>query len=60
MYPAVRALHERVRPASAETLLLVTRVHRDGLTAAGYRGFEVMQDQLYADYKEIHYATGST
>lgn len=60
MYPTVRVLHERVRPASAETPLLVTRGRRDELTAAGYRGFEVMQDQLHADYKEIHYATGST
>lgn len=53
MYPAVRALHESIQHAGAETVLFVTWARRDGLASEGYRDFEMMQDELYAGYKEI-------
>lgn len=53
MYPAVRALHGSIQRAGAETVLFVTWGRRDGLASEGYRGLEMMQDQLHAGYKEI-------
>jgi len=53
MYPAVRALHGSIQRAGPETVLFVTWGRRDGLAFEGDRDFEVMQDQLYAGYKEI-------
>ncbi|MGD8245079.1 MAG: DUF4886 domain-containing protein [Anaerolineae bacterium] len=59
MYPAVRAIHDEVQRAGAETVLFVTWGRRDGLSAEGYRDYEMMQDQLNSGYMEIGTEVGA-
>ena len=59
MYPAVRALDEKVRHVGAETVLLMTWGRRDGLVEQGYPDYEAMQAELVAGYTEIGQEVGA-
>ena len=59
MYPAVRALDEKIQQAGANTILFMTWGRRDGLAAEGYPDFKAMQVQLYTGYMEIGEEVGA-
>ncbi len=53
MYPAVRALHERIRRRGAKTILFMTWGRRDGLAKIGYPSYAAMQNAVRDGYMRI-------
>jgi hypothetical protein len=53
MYPAARALNDKIKANGAQTIFFMTWGRRDGLAGEGFEDFAAMQAQLAVGYQTI-------